>query len=433
MLGFATALSSVGIEAQMGGSAFSKALIKMEVATSSNTKKAKQALEDFAKVCGMSADGFKQLFDTDPAAAFQAFIVGLANLDENGESAIATLDEIGISEVRLRDTMLRAVNATELFDRAQTMATKAWKENTALTVEAGKRYATTASKLTNLKNKAMLLGQTFGNDMMPTVQQLIAGADEYIDKLMQMDASERQAILQKGLLVAAIGPALTIFGKLSIGVGKVSTTLGKFATAVGKAGGGWSGFVKTLAGSPAVWAAITVAVIAGTAAIYDYISGAKQAREALEGMRKTAENWKNTAANTFYGSSQGLSFFGLSTSDFAPNAEMEGAVKSTSSWFNQVVDVWSDGEKETNDIVNQWVSSYKKDTDAVREAIKGEKATADKGMMPQLNTDLKHLDELDKRISEFLNKHRNQQLNEDDLKYLQAWWTNATILPCGTV
>ncbi len=33
VLGFATALSSVGIEAQMGGSAFSKALIKMEVAS----------------------------------------------------------------------------------------------------------------------------------------------------------------------------------------------------------------------------------------------------------------------------------------------------------------------------------------------------------------------------------------------------------------
>ncbi len=35
------------------------------------------------------------------------------------------LDEIGIKEVRLRDTMLRAVNATDLFSRAQNMATSA--------------------------------------------------------------------------------------------------------------------------------------------------------------------------------------------------------------------------------------------------------------------------------------------------------------------
>lgn len=62
-----------GIEAQMGGSAFSKALIKMEVASATGG----DALKDFATVCGMTSSQFKTLFDSDPAAAFQAFIVGL--------------------------------------------------------------------------------------------------------------------------------------------------------------------------------------------------------------------------------------------------------------------------------------------------------------------------------------------------------------------
>ena len=74
VLGFATALSSVGIETQMGGSAFSKALIKMEVACETGGKQ----LKDFAKVSGMTANQFKALFDADPAAAFQSFIVGLS-------------------------------------------------------------------------------------------------------------------------------------------------------------------------------------------------------------------------------------------------------------------------------------------------------------------------------------------------------------------
>lgn len=40
-------------------------------------------------------------------------------------------------------------------------------------------------------------------------------------------------------------------------------------------------------------------------------------REALEGMKKTAEDWKDTAADTFYGKSgAGLSFFGMSADDF---------------------------------------------------------------------------------------------------------------------
>ena len=49
-------------------------------------------------------------------------------MDEEGESAIATLEEIGIKEVRLRDTLLRSTNATELFSRAQETANRAWRE-----------------------------------------------------------------------------------------------------------------------------------------------------------------------------------------------------------------------------------------------------------------------------------------------------------------
>ena len=79
VLGFAAALSSVGIEAQMGGSAFSKALVKMEVASETGG----EALDDFGKVAGMTAQQFKTLWDNDPAAAFQAFIVGLSKLDDD--------------------------------------------------------------------------------------------------------------------------------------------------------------------------------------------------------------------------------------------------------------------------------------------------------------------------------------------------------------
>ena len=62
----------------------------------------------------MTEAQFKALWDADPATAFQAFIVGLSQMDEQGMSAIATLEEIGISEIRLRDTLLRATNAMVL-------------------------------------------------------------------------------------------------------------------------------------------------------------------------------------------------------------------------------------------------------------------------------------------------------------------------------
>lgn len=290
ILGFATALSSVGIEAEMGGSAFSKALIKMEVAAATGG----EALTDFATVAGMTEAQFKALWDADPATAFQAFIVGLSQMDEQGMSAIATLEEIGISEIRLRDTLLRATNATELFADAQVMANAAWADNSALTEEAGKRYQTTASKLTNLKNKAVLFGQQIGDDLNPTIQNLIKGADELLDSFMEMDEAQRLQIIKWAGIAAATGPVLLGISKVSKGISVFTGGIGKFATAVGKAGGGFKAFMSVLGKSPSVWLAVAAAVVVGTIALADYVSGAKQARESLEGMAETAENWKNT-------------------------------------------------------------------------------------------------------------------------------------------
>ena len=413
ILGFAAALSSVGIEAEMGGSAFSKALVKMEVAAATGG----EALEDFARVSGLTAEGFKELFESDPAAAFQAFITGLSRMDEEGISAIATLNDIGIAEVRLRDTLLRAVNANELFARTQNVAINAWKENTALTEEAGKRYATTESRLINLKNTALLFAQQIGDDLNPTIQNLIDGAGDLMEGFLKMDEAQRMQIIRMAAYAAAAGPVLLILGKVTKGVGTLSTGIGKFATAVGKAGGGWSGFLSVLTKSPAVWLAVAAAVVAGTVALVDYVSGAKQAREALEGMNETAKKWKETAAETFYGKSDGLSFFGMSESDFARQTA------SAEAWLSGLLKVWTDGEKETDEIVSQWTESFKALTASTREELAALKTTADEsgytGVSEQLAADIATLDSLDAEIEALLRKRQNGFFTEADQIRLQ--------------
>lgn len=413
VLGFAAALSSVGIEAQMGGSAFSKALVKMEVASATGG----EALDDFGKVAGMTAQQFKTLWDNDPAAAFQAFIVGLSKLDDEGESAIKTLSDIGINEIRLRDTLLRATNATELFSRAQNMANAAWEENTALTNEAGKRYSTTASKLTNLKNKALLFGQQIGDDLNPTIQSLIEGADNLLSKFLQMDEAQRKQIIQYAAIAAAIGPVLLLFGKVTKGIGSISTGIGKFATAVGKAGGGIKGFLSVLGSSPAVWLAVAAATIYATVAIADYVSGAKQAREALKGMQETADKWKSTAAETFYGNSEGLSFFGMSKEDFVKDKQ------SAQEWLDGLLAVWTDGEKESNEIVTHWTDSFKTLTASTRDELTALKETADKNgytsVSKGLAADIQTLDQMDAEIARLLKKRQNGFLTEKEKIRLQ--------------
>ena len=418
ILGFATALSSVGIEAQMGGSALSKALIKMEVAAATGG----QALTDFAGVCGMTEEQFVQIWNADPAAVFQSFIEGLARMDDEGISAIAVLQEIGIAEIRLRDTMLRAVNSTELFANTQETANRAWAENTALTREAGLRYSTTQSQLINLKNKAMLFAQTLGDDMSPALEKLMGGISGYIDKLMDMDEVQRMTLIKNAMIVASIGPAALAFSKLTKGIGLVSKGLGLFSTAVGKAGGGFKGFMSVLGKSPAVWAAVAIAVVAGTAALIDYASGAKKAREALEGMQQTAEDWKNTAADTFYGRSNGgLSFFGMSASDFQTAAD--STAKSGSEWLSGLIAVWTDGKKETNAIVKDWTESFKAGTTEIRDALKDMKVSADENgytsLSQQMQADLDTMDSVDAEIARLLKRRQNGRFSEKDKLRLQ--------------
>ena len=420
ILGFAAALSSVGIESQMGGSAFSKALIKMEVAAATGG----DALEDFARVSGMSASQFKDLWERDAASAFQAFIVGLSKMDEEGVSAIKTLDDIGIAEIRLRDTLLRATNASELFNKTQATANAAWAKNTALTTEANKRYATTKSRLTNLKNTALMFARQIGDDLNPTIQQIIDKANALLQKFLSLDKTQRESIVKWAAFAAAVGPVVLVLGKVVGAVGTVTGALGKAFTAIGKfsasvsmAGGGIGGFVKVLASSKVAMVALAAALVYGAVKLVDVASGAKAAREALEGMTKTAKSWKETAAETFYGSSQGLSFFGMSKDDF------KRATGNSREWLNGLLDVWSDGKKETNEIVSEWTESFKSLTASTREELTSLKETADQAgyssVSAQLQSDIDTLDSMDKEIARLLKKKQNRKLSERDKVRLQ--------------
>lgn len=58
------------------------------------------------------------------------------------------------------------VNATELLNSTQSIANKAWRDNSAIDPVA-ERYNTTANRLV-LNNRAQLTAATFGEVMLPT-------------------------------------------------------------------------------------------------------------------------------------------------------------------------------------------------------------------------------------------------------------------------
>ena len=419
ILGFATALSSIGLEAQAGGTAFSKAMIAMQVAVETGDG----SLTDFARIAGLSRKEFQALWKSDPAGAIEQFIVGLSQMDEAGVSSIVTLQEMGFTEVRLRDTLMRATNATELFSQTQVTANAAWEENTALTEEANKRYATTKSRLMNLKNTALLFARQIGDDLNPTIQSLIDRANELLASFLSMDESQRMAIVKFAAVAAAAGPALLVIGKTVGAVGKASLAIGKFAIGMGKfsaqvklAGGGVGGFMKTVGSSKLAVAALSAALIYGAYKLYDYASGAKAIREAIEGMTKTANAWKSTAADTFY-SQSGLSAFGMSEADFTSNTQ------TAQEWKDGLLAVWSDGKKETDAIVSDWTESFQSLTSSTREELQNMQSTADDSgytaISSQLSMDIAQLDAMDVEVEKLLKRRQSKNFSDKDEKRLQ--------------
>ena len=278
VLGLATALSSVGIEAEMGGSAISKAMIKMqnavelggdklnnvlnktgkslrdlELLSANNSKGFKDFadnlgmtstelkqlitagtnLEDFAKVSGKTAEQFKKDWKKDAAGALSDFIKGLGKLEDKGDSAIVMLSEMGLTEVRLRDSLLRAANAGDLFNKAIQTGTKAWEDNTALTNEANKRYDTLKSKIEIVVNKFKDLAIAMGEKLMPYIEKLLKKIEGLVNWFSNLSNEEVEFIMNVGLVITAMGPLLTIIGKLTSTIGGVINGLGTFAQAVG--------------------------------------------------------------------------------------------------------------------------------------------------------------------------------------------------------
>lgn len=271
IMALATALSSVGLEAQAGGTAFSKVMVNMQLAV----EKGGKDLRNFASVAGMSANEFQKAFKEDATTAIMKFVEGLSQSGERGKSAIKVLDDMGITETRLRDALLRSANASDVMSKAIDLGNKAWEENNALTEEASKRYSTADSQLKIAKNKIKDIATSLGDKLLPSINKILNKTGKWIDKLDKLSDSEKENIVKIGLMVAAIGPllkvgssAINIVGNVSKGLGTLSKAISLAHNGIGTATGSAATLAKGLQGliSPVGVVTIGLTAMAGVIA-----------------------------------------------------------------------------------------------------------------------------------------------------------------------
>lgn len=386
ILGLATALSSVGIEAEMGGSAISKAMVKMQNAvemggskldvvlkktgktlrelelmsandskgfkelsdsigmTSTEVKQLITAgtnLEDFASVSGMTAEQFKKAWKEDASGALSAFIKGLGNAQDKGESAITMLSEMGLTEVRLRDSLLRAANAGDLFNNAIETGTKAWDENTALTNEADKRYKTLESRFKKTLNKTNNLAINLGEKLTPSISGILDKADKFIERLDNLSEEETENAVKVGLMVAALGPLVKIFDKIGTTAGSTIKGIGLFSQAIGvMKTGAKSGVTEidnlakglSILTSPAALAATGITIATGVIIA--------QTKKAEQEVTNSLENVGNGATNFINGISSATSHLdSFNSTLFASSQEQEDLKKNMDEVQQGITDI----------------------------------------------------------------------------------------------
>lgn len=299
IVALATSLSSVGLEAQAGGTAFSKLMVEMQLAVETGNEK----LKDFANVAGMSAEQFSEVFKNDATGALLYFIDGLSKSGEQGQSAIKILDDMGITETRLRDSILRSANASEMFNKAIKLGNEAWNDNTALTNEANKRYETLKSKLEIVKNKLLDNAITVGNKLMPVVEKISNKIGNWTDNLSNMNDEQIETILKIGAFVVAVGPAITIIGKLTNGISSSIKSFSTFSDALKVANGSITSSKDAVNNLASIFTKLTsplgltvTAISAVTAGlmVYDNLveSSSEKTKKFVDEMNKSTEAYK---------------------------------------------------------------------------------------------------------------------------------------------
>jgi len=228
ILGLAGALSSVGIQAQAGGTAISRIMIDM----AQEVETAGEKLGTFAQVAGMSIDQFRQAFQVDAAGALVTFIEGLGRMSDAGENVFGVLDELELSEIRVRDALLRGAGASDLMRTSLELGSQAWEDNAALTEEASKRYETTGSQLKIMWNTLKDVAITLGTALIPALKGAVDAAAPFLNFLKNaaegfsnLSSGMKTAVIGFGLFVAGIGPVIWAVGSLMKSIAALQTAL----------------------------------------------------------------------------------------------------------------------------------------------------------------------------------------------------------------
>ncbi len=201
-------MSNKGIEGSVAGTALRGALTRL-------LKPSKQNIEGFNEL-GISVTDFKKGTLTLPEIIDKIKTNTKGWTDQQRASAVAlafgTEAQAGMNALigaggnELRDYTKKAENASGTTKKI-----------------ADQLNNTDAAKVKKFQQSLHVLSIEIGEKLLPAFTPLLEKATDVVTAFSKMDSSTQQSIVKWGLLVAALGPAIRIFGSMNVGLGKLST------------------------------------------------------------------------------------------------------------------------------------------------------------------------------------------------------------------
>lgn len=238
VMALSTVMSSLGVEAESGGTAVTQIMNKMSNAVADGGVD----LEYFAQAAGVSTESFANAFNDRPIEALGMLVKGL---EESGMSAGQmnnTLENLGIKGIREADSLKRLVGSSEMLADATDLANNSFEKGTALSEEAALRYETMSSKIQALKNKFHEIGIQIGELLLPYVDKAVTFIGTLADKFTGLSDRTKTIGIAIAGVAAAIGPLLAVGGTMLIWFGSLMKTISPIVAKLG----GEAGFVGAL-------------------------------------------------------------------------------------------------------------------------------------------------------------------------------------------
>lgn len=185
ILALNSALLSLGVKAEAGGSAVVRTLDGIQQAATEGG----DTLARMAEVSGMTAERFSEVALASPVDAFMALAEGMNEAAEDGENLSQLLSEMEVNEVRERRALLALAQGFDTLTAAMASAADQAILQNSIQAEVDIMAGKVESQVQLLKNQFAELAQDIGTALLPTVSRFLGVLNAVTDNMASFIAT----------------------------------------------------------------------------------------------------------------------------------------------------------------------------------------------------------------------------------------------------